>query len=219
MLESKVASKYIYTEQSKYAEIVKNLSPSKNSRILDVGTGTVPFSSILLGRDMPNISAMDEYFWFSDESLKNMNVTALKEYFTPKTPIDNYDMIVGRAPCTAIDSIVYLCSKYKKPYFIETCECNVPSLDYFYRKWGISKSSPAKQPEWQEAMSSNFKWIVEDIDVDELDWMMGWQKTLPELDKNINFYGSYAYNVGESSENVEKLIMLSKIKAVKNLSL
>lgn len=55
-----------------------------------------------------------------------MNVVGLQQYFDKKTPISDYDIIVGRAPCTAIKPIVESCSNENKPYFLLLCDCALP---------------------------------------------------------------------------------------------
>ena len=68
---------------------------------------------------------MDSHFYLSQLALQNMNVIGLKEYFNNQTDISQYDFIVGRFPCDAIEAIVEICSRSKKPYLIKLCECNL----------------------------------------------------------------------------------------------
>ncbi len=112
-----------------FAKIILELSPTKpeNSHILDVGPSEMPVSSLVLGQETKTVSAMDKEFIFAIESLKNLNVNAMETYFDENTPVDDYDFVVGRCPCSAIGHIVAMCAKQNKPYFLELCNCNVPN--------------------------------------------------------------------------------------------
>lgn len=213
LLQGQICSEITSAEQQCFVDIVDKIAPKRKAKILDVGPGVVAHSSILLGQDKYNVRAMDKYFWLSDKCLEKLNVDAVSKYLTKDIPVDDYDMVVGRLPCSAIDTIVYLCSKYNKPYFIKTCDCEIPPLDYFYKKWNIDKSLPIKkQPEWVESVSGKFCSLETPVVVSSDDWF-SWEKLLPELDKDICFCESYAYNVGSKCD-IPKLI--KKISAKKN---
>ena len=70
---------------------------------------------------------MDSHFYLSLQALKNMNVKGITEYFTNETDTSDYDLIVGRAPCSAIKPIVVACKKSNKPYIILLCDCALPA--------------------------------------------------------------------------------------------
>ena len=113
-----------------FSEIIKKISPSKrNTKVLDVGPGSFPYSTILMAKYFNNSTAIDDKFYLSDKSLASMNVSLIKKYFKENSNIDNFDFVVGRFPCSAILPIVKVCSKYNKPYFIELCECDAPYID------------------------------------------------------------------------------------------
>ena len=208
LLEGKIANENVHKEQAQYVEIVKQLAPSRDSHILDVGPGNVPYSSILMGQTFAEVSAMDKEFWLSKDSLKSMNVNAIDGLMTKNTSVDAYDMVVGRFPCSAIDYIVYLCNKNKKPYFIETCDCEMPMLDYFYKKWGINKKvNEIRGSTCTETKVGVFDCVVNNANKEE--WKIGWEKPLKELDKDICFSGRYAYNVGIDNYEVDKIIELT----------
>lgn len=189
MLDNKVNNNEFHKQQCLFVGIVNSILSKKHKHLLDVGPGHLAYSSILLGENNSKVTAMDESFWLDDESLKRMNVNPYIGYFYNKTNIDDFDMIVGKSPCTAIDSIVYLCKKYKKPYFIETCDCVLPSISYFCRKWELDKS----KTEMEEMVTNTHG-------------SLGWKDLLPELDKDIGFIGKYAYNIGDNKSNVESLV-------------
>ena len=123
------------TFETKFAESVLELSPTKieNSHILDVGPGEVPYSALAMGTQAKKVSAMDKDFLFAIESLKSMNVDAFDMYFDENTPVDKYDFVVGRCPCSAIPHIVKQCKEANKPYFLELCNCALPNRTSFLR--------------------------------------------------------------------------------------
>ena len=106
-------------------------------------------------------------------------------------------MVVGCAPCSAIDSMVYVCHKYKKPYYIVTCDCEIPTVWAFRKKYNIDHEMNIQDGRREllidpETLSSyNYRW----------------RKLLTELDCNIKFVGDVAYNVDASEEEVRKIIL------------
>lgn len=130
-----ITSKYFDSyrkEQENFVSLVEKLACNNNTNILEVGSGKIPYSSMLIAQDLGHVNSMDK-FAISNESLKSMDINPLKEYFNENTQIDNYDFVVGNKPCTAIQHIVKLCTKAKKPYFIGLCDCETPTkrLDYW----------------------------------------------------------------------------------------
>lgn len=115
-------------EQEKFVEMVEKIVGNNKINILEVGSGSVPYSSILLANDLDGISSMDE-FLVSDESLKSFNINPLNRYFTEKDSVSDYDLIIGQKPCSAIAEIVKKCGKENKPYFLQLCQCNSPTND------------------------------------------------------------------------------------------
>ena len=97
----------------------------KSVKILEVGSGAIPYSSILLGADGYDITTMDT-FAVSPECLSKLNVKSNRQLFSAKTSVRDYDIVVGRRPCTAIEYIVTNCSDEKIPYFLRLCACNAP---------------------------------------------------------------------------------------------
>jgi len=123
-------------EVQEFAEIVKTLFPQKaDGRLLDVGAGSVPMSSILLGKEIKKVDSMDEHFLFTKETLQKFNVCGISQLFGEKTSVYDYDMVVGRFPCSAIVHIVSQCVKANKPYFIELCDCNLPQGEIKQAGW------------------------------------------------------------------------------------
>lgn len=124
---NKKTSGILSPEQTVYADIVSKLAGShKSAKILDVGPGKIPVSSILLGEKHDSVTAMDSYFEISTPTLKKLNVTPLAEYFKRTTSVETYDFVAGNKPCSAIEAIVEACSKANKPYYIELCDCELP---------------------------------------------------------------------------------------------
>ena len=124
-----VANKYFRTyrvHQEHFAKEVEELvNYDKRARILEVGSGEVPYSSILLGRDGYNVTSMDN-FCVSEDCLAKFNVKSFRQMFNAKTSVKNYDIVVARRPCSAIENIVANCHREKIPYFMRLCGCNAP---------------------------------------------------------------------------------------------
>ncbi len=121
-----------------YTDLVTAFSPSKErTKILDVGSGDIPHSSIILAKEFKNVTAMDKLV-LSNPCLENFNVTGRSEYFDDDTNVEGYDFIVGQRPCTAIESVVKNASSANKPYFLELCNCELTEIaqrEGIYRGW------------------------------------------------------------------------------------
>ena len=109
-----------------YVGVVKEVVPEKSDGVLDVGAGTAPYSSILLGGDGYDVTAMD-MLTLSAECLSHFGVKSHRELFTSKTPINDYDIVVGRRPCSAIPHIVNNCVSHNVPYIMKLCKCESPN--------------------------------------------------------------------------------------------
>ena len=152
---------------------------------------------------------MDLPFLLPNKTLENLNVTGIQEYLNKSHDISKHNLVVGRVPCTAIDTIVYLCQKYNKSYFIETCSCDLPSMTYFKNKWNLSKDTeePSQQlntqkkpnpyTTWSDSINNNLSPNILSNNTQEILWT-GWQNLLPLLDKDIQFENNYAYNIKDN---------------------
>ncbi len=118
----------MFDSQQRFAEAITNIfdKPSEIS-LLDVGAGHTPVSSLFFAKKFKKVTAMDSHFYLSLQALKNMNVVGLNEYFNENTLLTDYDIIVGRAPCGAIEPIVKTCAQAQKPYIILLCDCAIPA--------------------------------------------------------------------------------------------
>lgn len=113
--------------QKNFADIIKTVAPKKEkTSILEVGAGMYPKVAIYMAETFDSVYAIDSQFILSSASLLAMNVNAYQQFFDVNTQIKDYDFIVGRCPCYAIESIVQSCSKQNKPYMIELCDCALP---------------------------------------------------------------------------------------------
>ena len=128
---------YRLGEQAPYVSIVSKLVSQEN-RVLDVGAGLIPYSSILMKDYFKKVGAMDQFF-VSENALNVTGINAQNKYFDEKTSIDNYDYVVGRTPCSAIKSIVENCHNNNKGYLIKLCNCDLDAIalqnDGVYRHW------------------------------------------------------------------------------------
>ena len=187
---TRMINKFSYENNGqKFANLVYTLSPTnpQKSHILDVGPGEVPYSSLALATGTKQVSAMDESFLFSNDSLKAMNVNSITQYFDQNTNIDDYDFVVGSFPCTAIPYIVQNCAKENKPYFLLLCDCatyskHIPILNDFAE---IGKYT--------------------------------WKSILPELDPKITMFDDYAFNLGATEEQVKRVISKINLPNVQKL--
>ncbi len=123
------------TSNAMFAKTVNDLAPSKESKILDVGSGEIPSSSILLGGLKHKVTTMDSLIILPKDALSNLNVTLDKRYFGKNTPVSNFDFIVGKYPCGAIIPIVEECAKANKPYLIKLCNHNIPNFHFDTKDW------------------------------------------------------------------------------------
>ena len=124
-----IANKYYRTyrvHQEQFAREVEELvGHDKSVKILEIGSGEIPYSSILLGRDGYDITSMDN-FYISSKCLAQFNVKSFRQMFNITTSVKPYDIVVARRPCTAIESIVSTCHRERVPYFMKLCGCNAP---------------------------------------------------------------------------------------------
>lgn len=120
---------------------------NKKTRVLDVGAGAFPLSSMVLAKKNKNVSAMDNFI-VSEEFLRERNVEPKNGFFTERTNISDYDMVVGLRPCNAIGQIVEVCKKENKPYFLHLCNCG--ATDYALSKFRV--------------MAGNWRQILPEID-------------------------------------------------------
>jgi len=108
-----------------YTDVVSSILP-KDVRLLDVGAGSVPYSSMVLSKDFYDVTSMDFALSAPKSFLKNFRIKYRDEYFSEDTDIEGYDIISGRRPCSAIEPIVDICANRKKPYLVEICNCKFP---------------------------------------------------------------------------------------------
>ncbi len=114
---------YYRQEQGKFVDLVEHIIGKSNA--LEVGSGSIPYTSIMLAQKLGHIHSMDK-FALSDECLSKLNVAAHNQYFDESTSVKPYEIVVGKKPCSAIPHIVTNCSVQKTPYFLELCGCDAP---------------------------------------------------------------------------------------------
>ena len=124
-IRSKHYSDY-HKDQEKFVKLIEDTINSSRPKILEVGSGSIPYSSILLAHDIGRISSMD-HFALSTKSLEKLDITAYNRFFTNNEDISNYDLIIGQRPCSAISDIVTTCTNAKKSYLLQLCGCNSPT--------------------------------------------------------------------------------------------
>ena len=107
-----------------FSKLVLSLTDN-TQKILEVGAGKIPYSSIFTAMNGRQIDAMD-MIALPNAIMKNFNVGRKKEFFDNNTDISKYDIVVGSMPCSAIESIVKLCANQDKSYLISLCNCELP---------------------------------------------------------------------------------------------
>ncbi len=111
-------------EKRIFSGVVGEIIKGTNSSVLDVGSGPVPDTSFMLAEKAKKVFAMDDFI-VALEFIKKRGVEPIEDMFDDKTNIDNYNIVVGKTPCSAIKSIVKVCSKTNTPYFIKLCDCDL----------------------------------------------------------------------------------------------
>lgn len=119
--------KDVREEQEDFVRTVEDVvGRDKDCKILEVGSGYIPYSSMLLGTDGMDITSMDK-FRISAENLKLFNVKSYRQLFDLGVDVSQYNIVVGRKPCSAIRSIVEKCKLQGTPYFLDLCQCESPN--------------------------------------------------------------------------------------------
>lgn len=115
-----------YYSSMKFVDRVNSITGhNRDFKILDVGAGAVPYSSLILSDTYDKVTAMDK-FVLSEECIRRFGISARDEFLTEKTSLANYDFIVGNRPCEGIPKVVEACADQKKPYFLVLCACDAP---------------------------------------------------------------------------------------------
>lgn len=120
-------SKVRLNKHLSFVNIAKDLSPFKfKTKILDVGPGRIPYSSMLLAKEYDNIKSCDIVYYPSIKTLKNLGIDAMLGYFSKDISLNNIDMVIGQAPCSAFEAIAENCARNNVPYILEACGCKAP---------------------------------------------------------------------------------------------
>jgi len=127
-LQSLISGEYPQKKhQENFAHQIDSLLCGDTStKILEVGAGNIPYSSIILGGIGYDITSMDDIYLPSDV-LQRFGVKSNRSLFDRKTKVKDYDIVVGRKPCSAIKSIVRNCAEAKTPYYLRLCACALQS--------------------------------------------------------------------------------------------
>jgi len=124
----------IYQMALKNAQKFVNITSGviTGSRLLEVGSGAqMPISTLLFSKTFQGMGTMDKFstYWSSRKMFQNLGINTINEYFDNNTDINQYDILVGSAPCSAITPMVEQCAKKEnsdKEYFIQMCSCYSP---------------------------------------------------------------------------------------------
>ena len=181
-----------------YVNIVNDLLGSRLDHVLDVGAGSMPGSSMLLSKDHTHVTTMDDNFDIAPSSLKKMNITPKEEYFDDDTDVSKYDAITGRHPCSAILSMVRKASESGKPYIIELCGCDEPTMINV-----LNKTLPDMDKLDIPALFSKVTYSTTSgrILVD-----FGWEDILPMYDPEAKVVGGYVTNLDITREDMLKYL-------------
>lgn len=179
-------------EQLRYTDIVSGFL-GKGDHVLDVGPGEMAGSSILLSKKHDKVSAIDQTFALSTKSLADIGVDASERYFTDSTPVEQYDAVVGRHPCSAILNMVRLASKANKPYIIELCECDMPG---FYNVLSYDMPDIDKID-----VRPLLKRVVYDSVNGKIRSYFDWSDILPLYDSKAKVVGNFVTNLDLTNES------------------
>ena len=101
-----------------FINILKN-NFDLNKNILEIGAGNIPILIKYLEEEKINVDIVEPNIIF-DNIIKGK---IIKEKFTEKTNISNYDLIIGYNPCQATESIIKNAIKHNKDFCIALCGC------------------------------------------------------------------------------------------------
>ncbi len=124
---SPICYKKYKAEQDAYVSLV-NYITDKKDRLLDVGAGRVPLSSILMAESREDgvVSSMD-WITLPDDVMRKFKVKRLFQNFRHDTSVDKYDIVVAHRACDAFPAIVSNCARSNKAYFMKLCDCAAPT--------------------------------------------------------------------------------------------
>lgn len=196
-LESQISGT-LDPQYQRYVGFVNELLSSPKNNVLDVGAGSMPGSSILLGETHRSVTSMDRTFDIAPSSLKKMNVQTKEEFFSDDTDISSYDAVTGRHPCSAILSMVRSASKANKPYIIALCDCEKPTVVDV-----LNMSLPDMDKIDVTALLSK---VTYDSKEQRLNVEFGWKDILPMYDSSAKVVGEYVTNLDISSEDLLKYL-------------
>lgn len=132
------AERYLSEGYKNFSKLAFEVSPNKvNESILDVGAGKIPSTSLWLAQNMKKVTSMDDSFYLSKVSLKNMGVESKEMYFNSATPVDEYSFVIGRCPCYAIKHMVKKCSEANVPYLIKLCDCDIVVAEKYMKNKNV----------------------------------------------------------------------------------
>ena len=114
--------------QEIFAKTSAKIIGKSKAKVLEVGSGEIPYSSILLAHEVGHIDSMDKFI-LPDRSLESLDITPHNRYFDKDFDISQFDIVIGQRPCSAIKDIAMSCADLGKSYFLELCECNSPNYE------------------------------------------------------------------------------------------
>ena len=100
-----------------------------SDKILDIGGGAIPFSSVDLAKKKHKVTAMD-IMMIDDDYMKNKyGVDQVNRWFVKDDVIpQDVDIVVSRKACYAFMPIVNICSKMNKPFILKLCNCQLERM-------------------------------------------------------------------------------------------
>lgn len=90
-----------------------------NRNILEVGAGTIPILAKYLSDEKVNVDILEPNIIFDTITKGKI----IKEKFTNKTNINDYDLIIGYNPCQATEGIIKNSIKHNRDFCIALCGC------------------------------------------------------------------------------------------------
>jgi len=118
--------RYLDNKYKKFSDMICELAPNgSNEKILEVGAGRIPSSSIWMKEKVDKVLTIDTQFYLSKNALMNMGVNSEEMTFNVDSNIDGATFVVGRCPCSAIKHMIRKCAEQNLPYLIKLCDCDI----------------------------------------------------------------------------------------------
>ncbi len=119
----------IHPKGNFYQKYFENIKERFNLRgnVLEIGGGLIPSFAEKIAQEQINlgkgtITVYDKAIILKESRCPNM--TLVKENFTTKTEIQDFDLVIGILPCTVTSLIVTRACEENKDFYVALCNCS-----------------------------------------------------------------------------------------------